>query len=121
MSEDNNRLEKQKLIDILRDKDSKQKLRKLIRETVFGNVYGVKISFNEHSDVEAHFTPSFFNQDTFKKGRYLNSLNYSKILRFGEVMKTLAGNPQILKKFAEVNPYEERKCSNFIARISLKV
>ena len=91
MGQDNNRLDKQKLIDILQNKDLKQKLRKLVRDTVFDNVHGVRIYFNEDNNVEAHFTPIFFNQNTFRKGRYLDSLNYSKILRFPEVLKTLAG------------------------------
>lgn len=61
-----------------------------------------------------------------KKEMSICLLKYTNILikiepRQKSLYSIIARNPQILKKFAEVNPYEERKCSNFIARISLKV
>jgi hypothetical protein len=65
----------------------KQGLRRCIREFVFGNIDGISVSFNDKQDIEVHFSPAFFNQATFRKGRYLNSLNYSKILRFPTVLR----------------------------------
>jgi hypothetical protein len=75
----------QKYFDAL--KGDKQGLRRCIREFVFGNIDGISVSFNDKQDIEVHFGPVFFNQATFRKGRYLNSLNYSKILRFPTVLR----------------------------------
>jgi hypothetical protein len=87
MSAYNRDLLNRKYCDAL--KDDKQDLRRCIQEIVFGNANGISVSFNDKQGVEVHFNPVFFNQETFRKGRYLNSLNYSKILRFQKVLRKM--------------------------------
>jgi hypothetical protein len=88
MSAYNRDLLNRKYCDAL--KDDKQDLRRCIQEIVFGNANGISVSFNDKQGVEVHFNPVFFNQETFRKGRYLNSLNYAKISRFPKILSRIA-------------------------------
>jgi len=98
MSESYEDLSKQRFIWIVKgeDEESKQRLRRLLRQVVFNSV-GLSVSFNEWYDVVIHFGPRFFNQNTFMYGsRFNRRLNNSQIERFCKVVENLSSSYQFI-------------------------